>query len=109
MVLRHSLKGRAVLVDTATDGVEAVKAAAAQQYHLIHMDLQMPKMDGMEATAAIRQLAGYGDVPVIALTANYSDQVRQDCQRHGMQGFLSKPVESGDLWNTIARHLHLNS
>jgi CheY-like chemotaxis protein len=107
MVLRHSLKGHAVHVDTATDGMEAVKAATAQHYDLILMDLQMPKMDGMEATAAIRTLPGYRNVPVIALTANYSDQVRQECQRHGMQGFLSKPVESDDLWNTISRHLHL--
>jgi CheY-like chemotaxis protein len=108
MVLRHSMKGHALRVDTATDGLEAVKLAAAQHYDLILMDLQMPRMDGMDATAAIRQLPGYGHVPVIALTANYSDQVRQQCQRHGMQGFLSKPVESGELWNTISHHLHLS-
>jgi len=107
MVLRHSLKARPVRVDTATNGLEAVDAAAAQHYDLILMDLQMPKMDGLDATAAIRKLPGYQNVPVIALTANYSDQVRQDCRRQGMQGFISKPVESGEVWTAISRHLHL--
>jgi len=107
MVLRHSLKARAVRVDTATNGLEAVDAAAAQHYDLILMDLQMPKMDGLDATAAIRKLPGYQNVPVIALTANYSDQVRQDCRRQGMQGFISKPVESGEVWTAISKHLHL--
>ena len=107
MVLRHSLKARPVRVDTAAGGGEAVAAAAARHYDLILMDLQMPKMDGMDATAAIRKLPGYQDVPIIALTANYSDRVRQDCQMRGMQGFLSKPVESGELWTSISRHLNL--
>jgi CheY-like chemotaxis protein/two-component sensor histidine kinase len=105
MVLRHSLKGRAVRLDTANGGLEALEAAASQSYDLILVDLQMPKMDGMAATAAIRKLPGYKDVPVLALTANYSDQVRQQCQQSGMQGFLSKPVQSGELWSAITRHL----
>ena len=107
-VLRHSLKGRTVQLDTASDGAEAIRAAAARHYDLILMDLQMPKMDGLEATAAIRKLPGYQDVPVLALTANYSDEIRQQCQQHGMQGFLSKPVAAGELWPAVSRWLKLS-
>jgi two-component system sensor histidine kinase/response regulator len=105
MILRHSLKGRAVRLDTANGGLQAVEAAASQSYDLILMDLQMPKMDGIDATAAIRKLPGYEHVPILALTANYSDELRQQCQQCGMQGFLSKPVQSGELWSAITRHL----
>ena len=105
MVLRHALKGHSVHLDTASSGPEAVAAATRQIYQLILMDLQMPKMDGLEATAEIRKLPGYETVPILALTANYSDEVRQQCQRSGMQGFLSKPLQSGELWSAITRHL----
>jgi CheY-like chemotaxis protein len=106
-VLRHALKGRAVDVDTATDGAEAVRAAAARHYDLILMDLQMPHMDGLEATAAVRRLPGYDHVPILALTANYSDEIRQQCQQHGMQDFLSKPVTPPALWSAVSRWLSL--
>jgi CheY-like chemotaxis protein len=106
-VLRHALKGRAVDVDTASDGAEAVRAAAARHYDLILMDLQMPHMDGLEATAAVRQLPGYENVPILALTANYSDEIRQQCQQHGMQDFLSKPVTPPALWSAVSRWLNL--
>jgi CheY-like chemotaxis protein len=107
MVLRHALKGRAVNVDTATDGAEAIRAAAARHYDLILMDLQMPHMDGLEATAAVRRLPGYDNVPILALTANYSDEIRQQCQQHGMQDFLSKPVTPPALWSAVSRWLNL--
>ena len=106
-VLRHALKSRAVEVDTATDGAEAVRAAAARHYDLILMDLQMPQMDGLEATAAVRRLPGYENVPILALTANYSDEIRQQCQQHGMQDFLSKPVTPPALWSSVSRWLNL--
>jgi CheY-like chemotaxis protein/anti-sigma regulatory factor (Ser/Thr protein kinase) len=107
MVLRHALKGRAVNVDTATDGAEAIQAAAARHYDLILMDLQMPHMDGLEATAAVRRLPGYENVPILALTANYSDEIRQQCQQNGMQDFLSKPVTPPALWSAVSRWLKL--
>ena len=106
-VLRHALKDRAVHVDTATDGAEAIQAAAARHYDLILMDLQMPHMDGLEATAAVRRLPGYENVPILALTANYSDEIRQQCQRHGMQDFLSKPLTPPALWSAVSRWLNL--
>ena len=105
LVLRHALERHAVQVDTAADGAAALEAAAKRVYHLILMDLQMPGMDGFETTAAIRKLPGYAAVPIIALTANFSDEIRRQCQEQGMQGFLSKPVEPGRLWETISRYL----
>jgi len=107
-VLKHSLKGRPVQVDTACDGADAIRAASERHYELILMDLQMPKMDGLEATAAIRKLPGYQDVPILALTANYSDEIRQQCQQNGMQGFLSKPVSKVALWSEVSRWLNLS-
>ena len=108
MVLRHSLKGRAVQLNTASDGEEAIRAAAARHYDLILMDLQMPRMDGLEATAAIRKLPGYQHVPILALTADYSDEIRKQCQQHGMQGFLSKPIAAAALWTAVSRSLKLS-
>jgi CheY-like chemotaxis protein len=106
-VLRHALKSRAVNVDTATDGAEAIRAAAARHYDLILMDLQMPDMDGLEATAAVRRLPGYENVPILALTANYSDEIRKQCQEHGMQDFLSKPVTPSALWAAVSHWLNV--
>ncbi len=63
----------------------------------------MPEMDGMEATERVRQLPEYGAVPIIALTANYSDQYRELCERKGMQGFLSKPVHPAELIANVRR------
>ena len=74
---------------------------------LILMDLQMPDMDGLEATAAVRRLPGYENVPILALTANYSDEIRRQCQENGMQDFLSKPVTPTALWAAISRWLKL--
>ena len=105
LVLRHALERHAIPVDTAADGYAALEAAGQRRYDVILMDLQMPGMDGFETTAAIRKLAGYGTVPIIALTANYSDEIRRQCQEHGMQGFISKPVEPARLWETISRFL----
>jgi CheY-like chemotaxis protein len=105
LVLRHALERHAVQVETAADGSAALEAAGKRHYQLILMDLQMPGIDGFETTAAIRKLPGYATVPIIALTANFSDEIRRRCQEQGMQGFLSKPVEPGRLWETISRYL----
>ncbi len=104
-VLRHVLQRRNFRVVCATSGEEAIDAARAQKVDLILMDLQMPDMNGMEASTAIRQLPGYADTPILALTANYSDQTREQCLAHGMQAFLSKPVDAQELWSTVSRYV----
>ena len=104
-VLRHVLQRKNFQVVSATSGREAIDAAKANRVDLILMDLQMPDMNGLEASAAIRQLPGYEETPILALTANYSDQTREQCLAAGMQAFLSKPVDAHELWSTVSRYL----
>jgi len=104
-VLRSVLQRHHVRVVSATNGQAAIEAAQNNQIDLILMDLQMPDIDGLEASIAIRKLPGYQSVPILALTANCSDQVRQQCLQHGMQAYLSKPINAQELWSAISRYL----
>ncbi|HNY39844.1 MAG TPA: response regulator [Bryobacteraceae bacterium] len=83
--------------DTAPDGFAALDAAASNSYQLILMDLQMPGMDGLEATARLRQMPDYSDTPVLALTADVTDLVRAKCRDAGMNAFLEKPIHTVQL------------
>lgn len=104
-VLRHVLARRSVEVDCAMSGAGALEAATKRRYDLVLMDLQMPDMDGLETTRAMRQLPGYGTVPILALTANSSDDIRERCLLAGMQAFVSKPVEAAELWALVSKFL----
>jgi hypothetical protein len=104
-VVTHVLAGSGYQVECAETGREAVDAARRVAYDLILMDLQMPDIDGLEATAAIRELPGYAATPVIAFTANSFSETRALCREHGMQGFLSKPVNAAELLGTIRQFL----
>ena len=105
IVLRHALERRYHNLDFASSGLEALQAATSRQYDLVLMDLQMPEMDGLEAALRLRQIPGYEATPILALTANSADDVRDQCRDAGMQAFLSKPVEATQLLSTIARFL----
>jgi CheY-like chemotaxis protein len=104
-VLRHTLERRQVEVDCAESGQAAIEAATKRKYDLVLMDLQMPEMDGLKATAALRRIPGYESVPILALTATTSDDLRERCRQAGMQAFLSKPVETAELWSAITKFL----
>ncbi len=104
-VLRHVFSRQPYQVDFASTGRGAVAAARARQYDLILMDLQIPDMDGFETTDAIRGLAGYQKVPVLALTANSSDEYRRLCLQRGLQAFLSKPIQAQELLGAVRRFL----
>lgn len=104
-VLRHALERRNVEVECAESGPQALRAAAKRRYDLVLMDLQMPEMDGIETAEAMRKLPGYESVPILALTANSSDEVRARCRQVGMQAFVSKPVEPPELWSLVVKFL----
>src|ERR1035441_2497808 len=89
-------------VTLANNGKEAVAQWKPGLFDLILMDIQMPEMDGFEATAAIRAQAG--DTPIIALTAHAMEGDRERCLRHGMDGYLQKPIQSKDLATMLARY-----
>ena len=90
-------------VDVAEDGEEALQQATVNDYALIIMDMQMPKLNGLEATRAIRQLPRHTKTPIIALTANAFDEDRQSCMEAGMDDHISKPVEPELLFTTLLK------
>ncbi len=91
--------------DTAADGVEALARATIRKYDLILMDVQMPRMDGLEATRQIRRLPGYQSVPILAMTANAFANDRKDCLDAGMNDHVVKPVDPLQLFEAIERWL----
>jgi signal transduction histidine kinase/ActR/RegA family two-component response regulator len=104
-VAQMLLEGAELLVDTAADGQEAISMASVTPYAAIFMDMQMPNVDGLDATRRIRQLPGYGDTPIIAMTANAFSEDRDRCISAGMNDFLMKPFDPEGLFATLLRGL----
>ena len=88
-------------VDVASNGREAVDAVAREPYDVILMDIQMPEMDGFEATEQIRGLPQGRSLPIIALTAHALSGERERCLARGMSGYLAKPFKAHDLFAAV--------
>jgi two-component system sensor histidine kinase/response regulator len=101
---RRLLEKQGHTVTIASNGREAVKAFEEGGFDLILMDVQMPELDGMEATEAIRKLeVGRSRTPIIALTAHAMASDRERCLAAGMDGFVSKPIQTGELMLAMAQ------
>jgi signal transduction histidine kinase/CheY-like chemotaxis protein len=107
-VATNMLEQLACRVTLVTNGVEAVAAVKETAFDLILMDMQMPEMDGLAATRAIRQYelrTGRGHVPIVALTANAYAKDSEACFAAGMDDYLSKPFTLGQMHTRLARWL----
>ncbi len=97
------LKKLGYSADVAGNGLEALRALEQRHYDVILMDIQMPEMDGIEATKIIRQRWPAGP-KIIAITAYALDYSRETCLKAGMDDYIAKPVSMDDLANVLKKH-----
>jgi len=104
LVAKEILTQAGLSVDLACNGKEAVEMASSTQYDLIIMDIQMPIMDGYQATREIRKLKNYIDTPIIAMTANAMDSDKAKCKDAGMNDHIAKPIDANSLIADLEKH-----
>lgn len=102
ILIRVLLEKLGARIEVAEDGLQGVRQAIGGQHHVVLMDIQMPRMDGHEATQALRA-KGYSG-PIIALTAHAMKEERQRCRVSGFTDFLSKPIQRDALIETLLRY-----
>ncbi len=99
---RELLESEGLLVEVAENGRQAVDLVQPGRFDLVLMDIQMPVMDGLDATRLIRRNAELAGLPILSMTADVRDIGLQECVRAGMNGNISKPIDPEALFETIA-------
>ncbi len=108
-VAKFMLEDIGLAVDTAQDGLEAVRQACETDYAAILMDMQMPKLDGLGATRQIRNMPNRRNTPILAMTANAFVEDRMRCYEAGMNDFLAKPFMPEVLYSVLLKWLERRS
>ena len=104
-LIRQVLERRGCRVVEAQTGVEAVTLARREALDLILMDLGLPLIDGVSATLRIREIGSLAGVPIVAITAYDSDEVRASARAAGCDEFIAKPISAEQLDGVLDRHL----
>jgi CheY-like chemotaxis protein len=99
------LEARGYDCDVAKNGAEACRVLEDEDFDLVLMDLQMPQMDGIEATRYIRSQKNLRDLPVIGLSAHGLKNEKTACLNAGMTDYIVKPFSSSDLYETISKYI----
>jgi PAS domain S-box-containing protein len=104
-ISRGLLEEVGLVVVLAEDGMQALELARQNRYTLILMDMQMPNLNGVDATKAIRTLPGYEKTPILAMTANAFEEDRKICIEAGMDDHIPKPIDPDKLYETLLEWL----
>ena len=103
------LRKKGFIVTHVVNGMDALEAVQRQQFGLILMDIQMPVLNGIDTTKAIRKLSGdVAGIPIVAMTAHSLNGEMQNCYNAGMNGYVAKPFKPTDLFNTIIEVIKKN-
>jgi two-component system sensor histidine kinase/response regulator len=103
IVAREILQDAGFAVEVADNGLVGLEMARSGRFDLVLMDMQMPVMDGVTATLEIRKLAGFGTLPIVAMTANAMQRDRDRCLRAGMNDFVTKPFDPDQLCSVLLK------
>jgi two-component system, sensor histidine kinase and response regulator len=113
LVATELLEGSGLVTEVANNGKEALEkinnSGVPSKYDLVFMDLQMPVMDGYTATIEIRKLTGYESLPIIAMSADAMNGIKEKCLEVGMMGYISKPINPDEVFKALVQWIKPNA